>query len=171
MPPRSPPTARSTSARWRVRWAWSIGGLGSGPISSPVLADDVLFVNTPDHAEHGWADFGGILAEHDKDKDGELSREDVAGVWLEKHFGWLDADASGAISAEDWAHVGAEMVSDNWGVFAIRVPVGGGEAAILWNYRQNVPLIPSPLVYDGVFYMVNEGIVTSLDGARDGPGA
>ncbi len=142
---------------------WSIGGLGSGPISSPVLAGGVLFVNAPDHAEHGWADFTGILAEHDKDKDGELSREDVAGVWLEEHFGWLDADASGAISAEDWAHVGAKMVNDNWGVFAIGVPADGGEAAILWNYRQNVPYIPSPLVYDGVFYMVNEGIVTSLD--------
>ena len=142
---------------------WSIGGLGSGPISSPVLAGGILFVNTQDQAAHGWADFGGILDEHDKDKDGELDREDVADAWLSKHFGWLDADASGAISADDWAHIGAEMVNDNWGVFGIRVPADGGEAAILWNYRKNVPYIPSALVYQGVFYMVHEGIVTSLD--------
>lgn len=142
---------------------WSLGGLGSGPIASPVLAGGILLVNAPDHAEHGWAEFTGILAEHDQDKDGELSREDVAGVWLEEHFGWLDADASGAISAEDWARIGAEMVNDHWGVFAIDVPADGGEATIKWNYRRNVAHIPSSLVHDGVFYMVDDGIVTSLD--------
>jgi outer membrane protein assembly factor BamB len=142
---------------------WTAGGLGSGPISSPVMDGDVLFVNMPDHAEHGWPDFAGMATEHDKDKDGSLSRAEVEEVWLGDHFGWLDADGSGAISAEDWAHLGAEMVNDNWGVFAIRLPEGEDEAKILWNYRQNVPYIPSPLIYDGVFYMVHDGIVTSLD--------
>jgi outer membrane protein assembly factor BamB len=48
-------------------------------------------------------------------------------------------------------------------VFAIGLPDAGGNPEILWNYRKNVPSIPSPLVYDDVFYMVKDGVVTSLD--------
>jgi outer membrane protein assembly factor BamB len=55
------------------------------------------------------------------------------------------------------------MVSDHWGAYAVRLPTGGGKPEILWNYRKNVAHIASPLVHDGVFYMVQDGIVTSLD--------
>jgi outer membrane protein assembly factor BamB len=142
---------------------WTLGGVGTGPIASPVLAGGTIFVNSPDHAEHGWPDFGELTKEHDGDKDGALSQAEVEGVWLKDHFGWLDTDADGSISAKDWERMGAEVVNDNWGLYAIRVPPGEGQPEILWNYRQNVPSIPSPLVYDDVFYMVEDGIVTSLE--------
>lgn len=142
---------------------WSLGDVGAGPISSPVLADGILFVNAPDHAEDGWAPFDGVLAEYDKDENGQLSREEVANAWLIEHFGWLDHDADGAISARDWKAIGDEMVNDNWGVYAVRIPAGKGKPEVVWNYRKNVAAISSPLVYDDVFYMVQDGILTSLD--------
>ena len=142
---------------------WALGDVGTGPVSSPVLVGDTLFVNAPNHAENGWAPFDGVLTEHDKDKNGELSREEVAGAWLIKHFGWLDNDADGAISAKDWKALGDEMVNDNWGVYAVQLPTGSGKPKVLWNYRKNVADIATPLVHDGVFYMVRDGIVTSLD--------
>lgn len=142
---------------------WALGGVGPGPISSPVLAGNTLFVNAPDQAEQGWTPFSEITREYDGNKDGVLSRAEVEGAWLSGHFGWLDVDADGTISADDRNKVADKMVSSDWGVFAIRLPDAGGEPEILWNYRKNVPSIPSPLVYDGVFYMVRDGIVTSLD--------
>ena len=142
---------------------WTLGDVGTGPVSSPVLAGDTLFVNAPNHAENGWAPFDGIVQEHDKDKNGELSREEVAEAWLIEHFGWLDHDADGTISAKDWKAIGDEMVNDNWGVYAVRLPAGNGKPEVLWNYRKNVAEISSPLVHDGVFYMVQDSIVTSLD--------
>ena len=55
------------------------------------------------------------------------------------------------------------MVNDDWGVVAVRIPAAGGQPEKLWSYRQNVPYIPSPLIYEGVYYMVKDGIVTSLE--------
>ncbi len=141
--------------------AWSVGGVGSGPVASPVLVGDTLFVAAPDHAEGGFPEFETITAEHDADGDGRLTRGEVEETWLERNFGWLDGDGSGIITAEDWARIDAEMKNDNWGVFALRLAAGGGE--VLWNYRSNVPYIPSPLVVDGVVWLVEDGIVTTLD--------
>ncbi len=148
---------------------WTLGGVGTGPISSPVLSGETLFVGAHDHADNGWPPFDGLLEEHDDDKNGELTRAEVEGSWLFNHFGWLDPDASGEITAGDWEHMATELVNDNWGVHAIHVP-GTSEGAkqkpeILWSYQQNVPYIPSPLVLDGVFYMVKDDVVTSLDAA------
>ena len=142
---------------------WTLGSVGTGPISSPVLAGDILFVNAPDHADHGWPPFSELLKEHDGDKDGKLTKAELEGAWLANHFGWLDTDGSGSLSVEDWEHLSKEVVNENWGVFAIRVPAKQGKPEILWNYRQNVPYIPSPLVYGNVLYMVKDGIVTSLE--------
>lgn len=140
---------------------WTLGGVGSSPISTPVLMGDTLYVSAINHAENGWAPFAPLLEEHDKDGDGELSRDDVAGVWLEKHFGWLNTDGEGNITLEDWARLEREVVNEHWGVHAIRV--GDGSAETVWNYRQNVPYIPTPLIHDSVYYMVKDNIVTSLD--------
>ena len=145
---------------------WALGGVGTGPVSSPVLEGGTLFINAHDHADQGWPPFDGLLEEHDADKNARLTRAELEGSWMFNHFGWLDPDASGEITAEDWAHMAKEVVNDNWGVHAIRVPAdGAGKPEILWSYQQNVPYIPSPVVYDGVFYMVKDDIVTSLDPA------
>jgi outer membrane protein assembly factor BamB len=142
---------------------WTLGGVASGPISTPVLMGDTLYVSGVDHAENGWAPFDPLLEQHDKDGDGELSREEVAEAWLAKHFGWLNADGEGNLTLEDWSRVGREMVNDQWGVHAIRI--GDGAAETIWNFRKNVPYIPSPVIHDGVYYMVKDDIVTSLDPA------
>ncbi|MDH3745686.1 MAG: hypothetical protein OES47_11365, partial [Acidobacteriota bacterium] len=142
---------------------WALPGVGTGPISSPVLDGDVLYVNAVQHAESGWPVFDKLLEEHDSDKDSKLTKEEVQGAWLANHFGWLDADASGMLTAGDWEHMREELVNDAFGVYAVRIGGTEGGAQILWNYRKNVPYIPSPLLYEGVFYMVHDGIVTSLD--------
>ena len=142
---------------------WAVGEVGMGPVSSPVIAGDTLFVAGPNHAEQDWPPYEAIATEFDKDKDGEISREEGEGSWIVEHFGWLDRDASGAISEKDWNTIGEGMVTDNWGVYAIKLPEGDGKPEKLWNYRQNITEIATPLVHDGVFYMVNNGIVTSLD--------
>ena len=142
---------------------WALGDVGTGPVSSPVLVGDTLFISAPNHAEDGWPPFEAMVTEHDKDENGELSREEVAEAWLMEHFGWLDVDADNSISAKDWKAIGDEMVNDNFGVYAIKLPKGEGKPEKLWNYRMNISEISSPLVHDGVFYMVKDGILTSLD--------
>jgi outer membrane protein assembly factor BamB len=51
-------------------------------------------------------------------------------------------------------------------MLAIRLGGSGDmtDTAIRWKYQRSVPQLPSPLVYQGVLYMVNDnGIVTTLN--------
>ena len=65
------------------------------------------------------------------------------------------------ITESDWAELGKEVTTDHWGVYAIKL--GGEKPESVWNYRKNISEIASPLIHDGVFYMGEKGILTSLD--------
>lgn len=142
---------------------WALGDVGAGPVASPVLANDMVYVVAPDHAGQGWPPFEGIKAEHDRDGNGTLSRDEVEGAWLADHYGWLDTDGNGVVSAKDWKTLEETMTTGHWGAYAIRLPGSGSKPEVAWNYRKNVSHISTPLVYDGVFYMVQDGILTSVD--------
>lgn len=141
---------------------WSLPGVGAGPIASPVLVGNTVFASSTNHAEDGWAKFSSLTAEHDANGDGVLATSEVEGVWLFNHFGWLDTDADGAISEADWANIDEQVSHDQWGVYALRLD-GSDTVNVSWNYRSNVPYIPTPLAYRGVLYLVRDDILTALD--------
>ena len=143
--------------------AWTIPGVSSVPVSSPLVADGRLFVVGTDQQEEPLPSFAEIATQHDANHDSCLAPGEVAGSWMKDHFGYLDVDGSGCVTAEEWNVLSGEMTAEAWGVFAIGLEREQGPPKVLWNYRRNVPYIPSPLVYENVFYMVKDGIVTSLD--------
>jgi outer membrane protein assembly factor BamB len=142
------------------RLAWTLPGVGSAPVSSPALSGDLLFVTGPDQQEE-TTPFANEAAKHDANRDGCLAAAEVAATWIAQHFGYIDLDGSGCITAAEWNVIEGELGTSDWGAFAIRL--GQDAPKVAWNYRKNVSYIPSPLVYDGVFYMVKDGIVSSLD--------
>jgi outer membrane protein assembly factor BamB len=142
---------------------WTLGGLGSGPVSSPVLAGNRLFVNAPDQAPEPPPPFSQLAAEHDSNGDGVLTRPEVEGSWMTRHFGFVDWDGNGEISKQDWSDLHDMMTTDGWGIYALRIPAPGSEPVTLWRSQQSVPYIPTGIVYDGVLYMVKDGIVSSFD--------
>jgi outer membrane protein assembly factor BamB len=144
---------------------WALGGLGVGPISSPVLVDDWLFVNSPDQAAEPPPPFSELTGKHDADGDGILSRQEVEGTWMTKHFGFVDWDNDGSISESDWKSLNSMMGSDDWGIHAIRLSGSTAEPEIVWSTQQSVPYIPTGIVYRDVLYMVKDGIVSAYDPA------
>ncbi len=142
--------------------SWSLPGVGTGPVASPLLYGDLLIVNAPDQASEPPPPFGDLLKEHDKNGDDLLAKAEVEGSWMFNHFGFLDEDADGDLSASDWQAIMGSMVNDSWGLVGIRVPESG-EPEILWRSQQSVAYIPTTLIYEGVLYMVKDGIVSSYD--------
>jgi outer membrane protein assembly factor BamB len=142
---------------------WTTSGVGSGPVSSPVLAGDLLFVNAPDHASEPWTPYSSMLSDLDKNGDELVQHSETEGMWLFKHFGFGDVDGDGVISKEDWETLGGLMESDHWGLYAVRVPKGDGEPEILWNNRQAVSYIPTVLHYEDVLYMIKGSILTAFE--------
>jgi hypothetical protein len=78
---------------------------------------------------------------------------------------FTDLNGDKALSVEEWDYYKAAMDSEN-GMLAIRLGGSGDMTAksVRWAYRRAVPQLPSPLIYEHVLYMVNDGgIVTALN--------
>ncbi len=144
---------------------WSVSGLSVGPVASPVLAGDMVFVAGPDHASEPLPPFSGLVEKHDADGNGALARSELTDSGFFNHFGFFDADASGELTQEDWDTLSSAMTAAGWGVFGIRIPTDGGTPEIEWNHRKNVPYMPTPILLDDVLYAVDDDKVISLDAA------
>ena len=149
---------------------WWVGGLPFEMKSTPVMDGDTLYVhgfatplNQPGRqVEVGpWAD---TVTAHDADGDGLISPDEFPDERTRGFFSFVDLDADGQLDEESWNYYRAAMASLN-GMVAIRLGGSGdmtGES-IVWRYSRSVPQLPSPLLYQGVLYMINDGgIATSF---------
>ena len=146
---------------------WWVRGLSFEMKSTPVVLGDTLFINgfgSPENqpgAQRAIPTYDEALAAYDANKDARLLHAE-----LPKEHGraWIDLDADGTVTREEWDYYRAAMASEN-GMLAIRLGGRGDVTAtnVVWKYHKSVPQLPSPLVYKDVLYMVNDGgIVTTL---------
>ena len=150
---------------------WWVGGLSFELKSVPVIDGDVLFINGFGSGENepgrrvNVTPSSEVFPAHDKDKDGKLRVEELPTKHALDALPFTDLNGDKAISTEEWDYYKAAMDSEN-GMLAIRLGGSGDMTAksVQWAYRRAVPQLPSPVVYRGVLYMVNDGgIVTTLD--------
>lgn len=147
---------------------WRQGGLGYTPVCSPLLGgepgDALLFASVPFHAEQPLPGFETLTASYDADKDGKLTPGELGESELGGHFGWVDADKDALIDAREWAFVRDGMSSKDYGMVAFRVGAEGRELTELWRHKRGLPSIATPLLADGLLYLVKEGgLLTVLD--------
>jgi outer membrane protein assembly factor BamB len=153
------------------RKLWWVGGLSFEMKSTPVIGGDTIYVNgygapindpgnkvTVPAADIVWptADLNG---------DGVLSKAEFPKFTPAFWFDVADLDHDGVLTRDEWAYYRAAVDSEN-GMLAIRLGGSGDmtDKAIRWKYQRTVPQLPSPLLYGGVLYMVNDnGIITTLD--------
>jgi len=153
------------------RKLWWVGGLSFEMKSTPVIDGDTIYVNgygapvndpgnkiTVPSADVVWPTA-------DADGDGVLSKAEFPKFTPAFWFDVADLDHNGSLSRDEWAYYRASLESEN-GMLAIRLGGSGdmSDKAIRWKYQRTVPQLPSPLLYGGVLYMINDnGIVTTLD--------
>jgi outer membrane protein assembly factor BamB len=153
---------------------WWVRGLACEMKSIPAMGPDALYIN-------GWGfpqnqpgqqikvpPFEDGLKQFDTDKDGRISKAEVAGNRMLKNaFEAFDGNRDGFLDAKEWKLYDAMMAAEN-GLLAIKVGGNGDmtQKSILWKYQKPVPQVPSTLLYKGVLYMVNDsGILLSFDPA------
>ena len=153
---------------------WWVGGLSFEMKSTPVIggaANDTIYVNgygapvndpgnkvSVPTADEVWPTA-------DADRDGVISKAEFPKYTPAFWFVVADLDNNGSVTKDEWAYYRAALDSEN-GMLAIKLGGSGDmtDTAIRWKYQRSVPQLPSPLLYRGMLYMVNDnGIVTILN--------
>lgn len=148
---------------------WWVRGFSWQPKSLPVIDGGMIYV-------HGWE--GGGEAEapaetpsweealelYDANKDGKIVQDEIDPK-MRKSFYLLDLDGKGYLAPRDWEFYRARRAARNT-LLAIRHGGRGDitSTAVAWRMQKFLPNVPSPLLYQGVLYLVKDGgILTSLD--------
>jgi outer membrane protein assembly factor BamB len=148
---------------------WWVGGTAWQPKTVPLIDGDHIVVCGWEVGEDRQQrtkipDFAEMLAQYDKNHDGKLSPSEVPPHNDADWFPDNDLNHDGYLDEREWQFYQIRTAAEN-GLVAIR---GGGRGDIskthvLWRYRKALPNTSSPLLYQGVIYMVRDGIVTSLN--------
>jgi hypothetical protein len=156
---------------------FSYPGLSPGMVASPVLArvsdHDTIFAFGYG-ADHGPGLFSGMLDQLDKNHDGKLTPDEYADIPGDTNdrqmtamftgMGKYMGNGDGVITQDKWEAWGRHTGGPT-GLLAVRLD--GDAPRDLWRHDQGFAgVIPSPLLYDGVLYVIkNGGILTAFDPA------
>lgn len=151
---------------------WWINGLSWQPKSMPIIDGDMIYVHWYENGGEAEGPtetpaFSEMLAKFDANKDGKISKEELAAdPRQQRGFADNDLNGDGFIDERDWKYYTARRSARN-SLLAIKHG-GRGDLTesknILWRMQKFLPNVPSPLLYEGVLYLVKDGgIVTTLN--------
>ena len=150
---------------------WWVGGLSFEMKSTPVIGKDTIYVNgygSPQNDPGRKVNVppaDEIWKTADADGNGVISKAEFPKLTAAFWFDVADLDTNGSLTKDEWAYYRAALDSEN-GMLAIKLGGSGdmSDTAIRWKYQRSVPQLPSPILFGGVLYMVNDnGIVTTLN--------
>ncbi len=146
------------------RLAWTAPGLPGEMKSVPVIDGNTIYIhgfNTPENDPDRLLqipEFAEVARKHDADKDGRIGKEETPTPHSKRYFVFFDLDENGKLDQAEWNQYARTMRSEN---ALLAFEIGGG---LKWKFQRSIPQLPSPLVYRGVIYMINEGgVLTTLD--------
>lgn len=139
---------------------------GASPImvASPVVDGDVVYAFG--YGVGGNFPFSRQLAAKDKNGDGKISPDEYTDKdSVLRATGWYMGNRDGTVTEEEWQewtrHVGGAA-----GMLALQL---GSEPKTLWRVERGFEsVIPSPLLHDGLLYVVKDGGILLAYDAKTG---
>jgi outer membrane protein assembly factor BamB len=154
---------------------WFVRGLTCQPKSAPTIAGDTLYFNgwtvgNDDGEQVELPAFAEVVTAADANHDGKLAQIELPKPWQPTGT-WraIDLDRDGFLNEREWTFFRTRRASRN-GLLAVKLGGSGDvtDTHVLWRYAKSLPDVPTPLVYQGVVFLVRSGgIATTLD-ARTG---
>ena len=148
---------------------WFARGFSWQPKSLPVIDGEMIYA-------HGWEGGGDAesptetptweeaLGKWDADKDGKITEAEIDPK-MQKGFYLMDLNGKGYLTDKDWSFYRARRSARN-ALVAIRHGGKGDVTStnVVWRMQKFLPNSPSPLIYQGVMYLIKDGgVLTALD--------
>jgi outer membrane protein assembly factor BamB len=140
------------------------GGLATTIVASPILDGDAIYVFG--YGSESPASFDDRLSRRDSNKDGRLTPNEYGDDAFLMGIGKYVGNRDMIVTRDEWDVKQQEVIGPNR-LLAATIEAEQDSAGLkqLWTYDRNFTgVIPSPLLYDGVIYVVrNGGVLTSFD--------
>jgi outer membrane protein assembly factor BamB len=139
---------------------WSENSLSPAIVASPVLGKDTFFAFGYGH--ESATPFSTPLSRYDKNQDGQLTADEYANDPLIVGIARFGGNRDLIVTKDEWDEKQRKVVAPS-SLVAIRLDREGFRK--LWRYEKSfVGVTPSPLLYEGVLYIIrNGGILTTFD--------
>ncbi len=144
---------------------WWVEQMGFQPQTSPILDKDTVYANVLGGSEY-WEkteDFDAM----DKNHDGQITPDEFPDSYGGIAGSILDANDDGVLTPSEWKAFGRRIRGGGPSAL-VAVRVGGmgdlTESGVAWRLTKGLPGISSPLLYQGVLYLIRGGgLMTALD--------
>jgi outer membrane protein assembly factor BamB len=155
---------------------WTVTGMARAVHMTPTVGpDNTLYAagwtgGGDDSDRFDVPTFDEMLAKYDANKNGTLEYDELPAGPLKERFSMLDRDKDGHVTRAEYDFLRRVFDKARNRIVAIK-PGGQGDISdshVLWEQRRYLPVVPSPLLYQGHLFLVKTGgILTTLD-ARTG---
>ena len=139
-------------------------------VASPVLVDDTIFVFG--YGSEAFTPFSTPLAKFDRNHDGKISPDEYEKNSVMQAIGRYIGNRDLVVTEEKWQAWQRAVVGPNR-LSAVRLERNGGglRPRELWRFDKSFTgVIPSPLLYQGVLYIVKNGGILNVDGSGNRQG-
>ncbi len=144
---------------------WWVGRMGEQPQTSPILWHDTIFAVGTGGVET-W-EGGEVFRQLDVNHDGFVDANEFPKSWGPITNAVLDSNGDGKLSLAEWNAFGARIHGGGPSALVAVGLDGRGdvtETRVRWRFSRALPDLASPLLYDGVLYLVKGGgVMTALD--------
>jgi hypothetical protein len=144
------------------------------PKSSPIVDGEMIYAHWweaggENESASSTMTFSEALEKYDANHDGKISKDELD---ERMRRGWddLDLDHDGFLDARDWEFYVGRQASRN-ALLGIRHGERGDltdSKSIVWRIQKYLPNVPSPLLLNGVIYLIKDGGILSAVDARSG---
>lgn len=153
---------------------WWVSGLSWQPKSSPVIDGQMIYAHWWESGGENESatvtdDFADVVKVRDTNKDGKLGAEELD-ERMRRGFGDMDLNHDDVVDAREWEFYRARRASRN-ALLAIRHGERGdltSSKSIVWRMQKFLPNVPTPLLYEGVIYLIKDGGILSAVDAKTG---
>jgi outer membrane protein assembly factor BamB len=155
---------------------WTVRGLSRAVHMTPSVGpDNTLYVAawTPggdDGDRIDVAPFAQMLARYDTNRNGTLEDNEIPDGPLKSRFSLIDRDKDGHITKQEFEHLRHIFNTAQNRIVAIK-PGGHGDITtshVLWSQKRYLPVVPSPLYYRGLIYLMRNGALLATLDAKTG---